>query len=186
MGGIVEIDDLYLRPTNGSIVSPMLHCHAIYEHPVKGAVAGFKGRAFGARELAEGVVQRRRGQAGVQLGEGVLHPTLQRHLPIVGALGVGHARRDVRTVRHLPAQGGKPVKGSLFNVGFGDAGHFVQSTTPAIARMIITAKTTCSTANRMGIHRSMVVTARYVLPCPSSARRHSCLYISVGRCCSSS
>ena len=123
VGGVVEVDDLRLRSTDAPLAVPVLHCHAIYEHPVEGTVAGFKGRAFGAGKLAEGVVQRRRRQAGVQLSEGVLHPTLQHHLPIVGALGVGRARSDVRAVGHLPAQGGRPVKGSLFNVGFGDGGH---------------------------------------------------------------
>ena len=49
---------------------------------------------------------------------------------------------------------------SLFDVDLGDGSHFVQSTTPAIARIIMIAKTTCSTANRIGIHSSTTVTAR--------------------------
>ena len=104
VGGVVEVDDLRLCPTSGATVSPVLYRYSLNEHSVESTVAGFKGRTFGAGELAEGVVQCRRGQAGVQLGEGVLHSTLQHHLPIVGALGVGRARRDVRAVRRLPAE----------------------------------------------------------------------------------
>ena len=51
-------------------------------------------------------------------------------------------------------------QGGGLDVGFADGGHFVQSMTPAIARIIMIPKTTCSTANRTGIHCSMVVTAR--------------------------
>ena len=67
---------------------------------------------------------------------------------------------DVRPVHHLPAEARQPAKGDGFDIGFGDGGHFAQSNTPTMARMIMIARTTCSTANRIGIHRSMVVTAR--------------------------
>ena len=78
---------------------------------------------MGPGQLAEGVLQRTGGKSGVQSGKSIPQPSLQDHLPIVVTLGVGRVRSDVRAVRHLPAQSGKPVEGGGFNVGFGDGGH---------------------------------------------------------------
>ena len=78
--GFVEIDDPSQVSAHASIRIPIFNLHTIYQHTVKGAVAGFEGRAFGPGQLAIGVVQCRRGQAGVQFGEGVPQPSPQNPL----------------------------------------------------------------------------------------------------------
>ena len=97
-----------LRQLTGRSV---LHRHTVHQHPVEGAVAGFKGRAFGAGQLAEGILQRRGGQGGVQFGEGVPQPPLQNHLPVVVTLGIRRIGGDVRPVRRLPAEAWPATRG---------------------------------------------------------------------------
>ena len=72
---------------------------------------------------------------------GVLHPTLQRHLPVVGALYSSRTRGDVRAVDHLPAEADQPVKGILLIFSFSNSSHVVQSTTPTIAKITIIVRT---------------------------------------------
>ena len=141
-GGVVEVDDMHLRPANASLAVTMLHSHAADEHPVEGSVAGLKARPFRSGELAIGVVQRIYRQAGIQLGKGVAEPSLQHKLPVVVSLGIGRLGCDVRAVGHLPAEARQPIKRGLFDFCFGDGGHFVQSTTPTIARITMTVRTT--------------------------------------------
>ena len=50
-------------------------------------------------------------------------------------------------------------RAALIEVSFGEGDHLVQSITPPIAKTIMIARITCNAANRIGIHRSMVVTA---------------------------
>ena len=65
VGGNVEVDDPRLAPFDCTIVPPVLHRHAVDEHPVEGVVAGFEGRSLRAGQLPVRIVQRRRGQAEV-------------------------------------------------------------------------------------------------------------------------
>ena len=65
VGGIVEVDDANLRPTDGSAVRAVFDRHAVHQHAVEGAVAGFQRRTFGTGQLAEGVVPGRRGSSGL-------------------------------------------------------------------------------------------------------------------------
>ena len=43
VGGVVEVQDADLRSTNGAVLRPVLHRHAVDQHPVEGAVAGLQG-----------------------------------------------------------------------------------------------------------------------------------------------
>ena len=124
VGGCVEIDDPDELTSHPSPGLPVLDLHTVDEHPVELPVAGLEGRSLRARQLAVGVVQRIDGQARIKFGEGVPQPSLQYHLIVFVALGVGGVRRDVRAMFHSPAQVGEPGEGSLFNVGFGDGGHW--------------------------------------------------------------
>ncbi len=67
VGGIVEVDDPRLRPEDGAVSRAVLHRHAVHQHPVGCAVAGFQGRPLRMGKLAEGVAQRCDGQVWVQL-----------------------------------------------------------------------------------------------------------------------
>ena len=124
-----EVYSLHLRAANGSIVSPVLHRHAVDQHPVEGAVAGLQGRALRSGQPAKRVVQRVGGQRRVETGERVKQPTLQDDLSEVVAFGVGCVGGDVGAVGHLPAEGGEPVESSVLNVGFGDGGHLPGAST---------------------------------------------------------
>ena len=109
---------------------------------MEGAVAGLERGALGACEPAEGAVEGGGGQGGVELGERVSQPPLQHHLGVVVALAGGRAGGDVGAVGHAPALGGEPAEGGVFDIGFCEGGHAVQSKTPEIARMIMTPRTT--------------------------------------------
>ena len=123
VGGTVKIDDVCLRAADGAALRPILHRHAIHQHPVEGPVAGFEGRSLRSGQSAERVVQRLGGEIGVEKCDGVAQPPFQNHLAVVGSLSSGRSRRDVRAVGNLPAEAGQPSQGGLFNVGFGDGDH---------------------------------------------------------------
>ena len=69
---------------------------------MKRTVSCLKGRTFGTNQLSVGIVQRGRGQGGVQFGKGVTKPSIKHDLPVVVSLGIRSIRRDVRTVEDLP------------------------------------------------------------------------------------
>ena len=120
VGGVVEVDDADLRPANGAVLRPVLHRHAVDQHPVEGAVAGLQGGSIWVGQPAQGVIKRLGGQAGVQVGEGVSQPALQHNLAVVRSLGVWPVRSDVRAVNCPPAQAFQPPERELLNVGFGE------------------------------------------------------------------
>ena len=70
---LLEVEHLHLRASNRAAVVAVLHCDSVHRQPVEGAVAGFQGRSFGVRQLAEGVIQRLGGQVRVQAVEGAAH-----------------------------------------------------------------------------------------------------------------
>ena len=114
-------------PAHPTLRLSILDLNAVHQHPVEGAVPGFQGGTFGAGQLAEGVVQGVGGEGGVELGESVAQALLQDDLSVVGALGVGGVRGDVRAVEDPPVEAGEPVKGGLLNVGFGEGGQISPS-----------------------------------------------------------
>ena len=108
MAGYVEVDDPDEVAAHHSPGLPVLDLHAVDEHPVELAIAGFQRRPLRARQLAIGVVEGVDGQGRVQFGEGVPQPVLQNHLIVVVTLGIGRFGGDIRAVRQGPAQVGKP------------------------------------------------------------------------------
>ena len=133
--GPVEVDDLRLRPADGSLGRAVLDLDAPHQHAVEGAVASREGRALGAGELAEGALEGVGGEVRVQRGEGVAQAMVQHNLPEVVALRRGTLGADVGPVGGLPAAVAEPVEGGLLGDGLGDAGHpfFPTPSTSALA-----------------------------------------------------
>ena len=71
-GGVVIVDDGGLRVLDRVAVGAVPNVHAQDEQAVEGAIARFDGRALGAGQLAEGVVDRVSGQVGIEARESVL------------------------------------------------------------------------------------------------------------------
>ena len=120
---VLEIDDARLCAADRAVLRGVFDCDAIYEQAVEGAVAGFQGGAYGAGELAECVIERRGGEFGVEVGEGVAQPLFQDDLSVAGAFGGWRVGGDVRPVCDGPAGGLQPVERGLLDVGFGEGGH---------------------------------------------------------------
>ena len=118
ISGVIEVNGTDNVAAHPSPVFAILDLHAVHEHAVKVAVAGFQRCAFRPRQHAVGIVQRIDWQPWVELGQSVPQPPLQHHLPVVPTLGMGRAGGDVRPVGHGPAEAGEPVKGRLFDIGF--------------------------------------------------------------------
>ena len=77
----------------------------------------------GVGKLAEGVVEGRVGEVGVEVGEGVVQPLFQDDLIVAGAFGGWCFGGYVRAVCDGPAGCFQPVKGDLLDVGFGEGSH---------------------------------------------------------------
>ena len=82
----------------------MLHCDAIHDHSVEGAVADLQHSPFRAVQLAKGVVQCGGGKVGVEPCECVAKVPFQDDLAIVGTLCACCIGGDVRPVDYAPAQ----------------------------------------------------------------------------------
>ena len=92
--GVVEVEHPRLRPADRAVGRAVLDRHAVHQQAVDGAVARHQRRPFGARELAEGVVERLGGQRRVELRERVAQPLRQHDLAVVC-----RARRPARRAR---------------------------------------------------------------------------------------
>ena len=90
---------------------------------MEGAIARRQCGAGRPRQLAQGVVERRVGQNGVQFSQGVAQPLRQKDLLIVGAFRAGRVRRNVGAVRDGPADLIQPIERDLLDVGFAEGGH---------------------------------------------------------------
>ena len=147
-GGVGVVDHGGLRAADRAAGGPVLDIHPLDEHAVEGAVAGLEGRALGAGQLAEGVIERVEGQVRVEPRERVAQPLLQHDGAVAGALLTGRTGADVGAVRGLPAEGTKPLKGGFLDFGFGNGGHgcdcsaLYWSTTTAIVSSIASMGTT--------------------------------------------
>ena len=119
---VVEVENADLVSTHPSAPLSVLHLYAVDQHPMGCAVVDFESRSLRARELAEGVVQRVGGQAGVECSESVPQLPVEYHLSVAVALRVWRSGGDVRPVRYLPAEGAEPVERDCFDVGFGQGG----------------------------------------------------------------
>ena len=93
---------------------------------MEGTVAGGQRRPGRTGQLAEGVVQRVSGKVRVQLREGIAQALGQHHLLVAVPLGARRIGRNIRPVRHLPAETRQPGEGGLFYIGFSDGGHGVR------------------------------------------------------------
>ena len=119
VGRLAEVDDTNDVPAHRSPGFPVLDLHAVHDHPMKSPVPRLHRRPLRPRQLPICIVQRIDRQVGIQSGEDVPQPPPQHHLPVLVALSAGGVGGDVRPVRHLPAEGGEPIKGRLLDVGFG-------------------------------------------------------------------
>ena len=133
-GGFVEVDNLNLRPANGAVAHPVLHRHALHQHPVKGAVSSLQRGSLRSDQLAKGILQRVGGQVRVQSGQGIAQPLGQHYLAVFGPLRTRRIGSDVRSVSHLPADIHQPLEGDLLDVGFGEGGHSPVSLMKGIGR----------------------------------------------------
>ena len=109
----LEVDDLRRRPPHGTAGVAVLHRHAVDQHPVEGAVAGFERRA-----LRQGSACGRRRRARAAGSSGLSRASASRSRcsrmtcpKSSRSAAVGGAGRDVRPVRHTPADAAQPVKG---------------------------------------------------------------------------
>ena len=111
--GIVEVDHPRLRAADRAVGRAVLHRHAVHEQAMHRAVARRQLRAFGPRELAEGVVERLGGQTAVEPRQRVAQPLRQHDLAVVAALRGRLAGRDLRAVPDRPADALEPGEGGL-------------------------------------------------------------------------
>jgi hypothetical protein len=116
--GVVEVNNAGLRPGDRAVGSPVLHRHAVHEHPVKRTVALLQGGSGRVQEFAEGVLERFRWEVGVQSRQRVPQALVKYHLPVTSPLGEKPIRGDFRPVLDLPAEGFKPGEGGGFDGGF--------------------------------------------------------------------
>ena len=110
---VVEVDHPRLRAADAALGVAVLDRHAIHQQAVQGAVARDELRAFGPRQLAEGIVQRLGGQRRVEPRERIAQALRQDDLPVVVALGRGLAGGDLGAVPDLPAGAFEPGEGGL-------------------------------------------------------------------------
>ena len=122
-GGFVEVDDLHLRPANGAFGRPVLHRHALHQHPVKGAVSSFQRGPLWSDQLAKGVLKSVCRQVRVDCGQGIAQALGQHYFAIIGSLCARRVRCNVGSVGHLPPDIRQPVQRDLLDIGFGECGH---------------------------------------------------------------
>jgi hypothetical protein len=84
-----EVDHARLRAGNGPVGTPVLHRHAVHEHPVHRAIALDKRRSVGACELAICIFQRLGRQPWIEPHERIAQSLLQYHLGIASPLPLG-------------------------------------------------------------------------------------------------
>ena len=120
---ILEIDNARLRPPDRPVLHGVLDRDAIDEQAMKGAIARLQRGAGRPRQLAQGVLERRGGEFGVQFSQGVAQPPFQNDLPVVGAFRAGRVRRNIGTVGDSPADLIQPIERDLLDVGFVEGSH---------------------------------------------------------------
>ena len=87
-------------PRDRAVRAPVLDRHAVDQHPMDGAVALDQRRRIGARELAEGIVERLGGNVGIEPRERLAQPPLQHHVAVVRSRARRRlAGRDLRAVQ---------------------------------------------------------------------------------------
>ena len=73
---LVEVDHPRLGAPNRSVGPPVLHVHAVHEHPMHGVVLRHKRRAGRARQLAERVLDRLFREVGIKSDNRCAKPSL--------------------------------------------------------------------------------------------------------------
>ena len=98
VGGVVEVHDLHLRTANGAVRCAVLDANAIDEQPMERTVAQLERCAFGLRQLAVGVFERRGGEFRIEPFEGVSQAVGEEGFGVVAAFGSGRFWGDVWAV----------------------------------------------------------------------------------------
>jgi hypothetical protein len=95
---LVEVDDLGLGAGDGAVWTFVFDGDPVDQQPVHCAVALDQRRDLRPPQLAKGILQGFRRQAGVKTGECQVQPALEDHLPAVG-IGALSARFTDSKVR---------------------------------------------------------------------------------------
>ena len=114
VGAGVVGEHLDLCAADSAIGGAVLDLDAVDQEVVGGVVALDQTGAVDAGQLAQRLGQRGRRQVGVEAGQGRFETAKQDHLGVIGALGRGHAGREVGAVGEAVALGGEPFEGGLF------------------------------------------------------------------------
>ena len=120
---VLEVDDPHDVAPHRAPGLPVLDLHSVYDHPVKGPVTRLHRRPLRPRQLPKSIVHRIRRQPRVQLRQCAPQAPPQHHLPIVTPLGPRRVWRDIRPMRHPPAEGRQPIKRRLLDFRFCESGH---------------------------------------------------------------
>ena len=118
-GGPLEVDDLRLGAPDRAFVA-VLHRHAVDQHAVEGAVAGFERCARGTDQLAEGVVECGLREVGVEAGERASEPRGEHDFAVICPFGYRAVGRDVGAVDDSPVEAEQPVECGVFDLRFGN------------------------------------------------------------------
>ncbi len=104
-----------LRAPDRTVISAIFYRHAIDEHAVNDAIAYLQHRVGGTAQLAEGIVESRSGQTGIDLGEGIVQSSLQQCRAVVVTLRIQRAGYNVVAVCDIPADAIEPFECGVIN-----------------------------------------------------------------------
>ena len=166
--GVLVVEDGDLGSPHGAPGGPVLDRHAVHQHAVERAVAGFQRGAFRPGQLSECVVQGVAGEGRIQPLQRIAQPTLQNDLAIVASLGSGCVGANVGSVRDAPAEVREPIERRVLDGGFRDGAHPADSTSRLTIRRTIRS---LSAGALSAISRVSAVSACGLSPCsiPSCA-----------------
>ena len=119
VGGPLEVDDPRLGAPDRAAVA-VLHRHAVDQHAVEGAVAGFERCARGTDQLAEGVVECGPREVGVEAGERASEPRGKHDFAVLRPFGHRAVGGNVGAVGDIPIEAEQPVEGRVFDLRLGN------------------------------------------------------------------
>ena len=126
-GEIVKINDAGVDVFGLAGVERIADGYAVDEEAVEAMVVDHEVGALRAGKLAEGIVQRRLGQVGIEAGQDLAQAAGEDHVAVGLALGAGLAGGDVWAADGGVAYLLQPFEGGEFDVGFGERDHRVSS-----------------------------------------------------------
>ena len=134
---VVVVRDTHLHAPDTTGFRAVLHRHAVHEHAVEDAVAGFQCRPVEASQLAESVVAGGIGKLGVEPRQCVSEPPFEHDFAVIRPLRSRRIGGDAGSVGNRPADAFEPVEGGVLDSGFGYAAHPTGSASRLTTRRII-------------------------------------------------